>query len=97
MPLDPRTLFAATIVFLLLMSFVSIGIWWTRRTHPGFGRWTVGRLLVVLALILLFLRSFVPDWISVICGNAVLIAGAVLFLEGTRLSTGCGPSSGPYT
>ena len=88
MRLDLGTLAALPALFLLLMCLVSAGILWTQRTYPGFGRWTVGNLLMVLASLLLALRLAAPAWISVLFGNATFLMGAILYLEGARAFRG---------
>jgi len=88
MRLDSGTLAALPALFLLLMCLVCAGILWTQRTYPGFGRWTVGNLLIVLSSLLLALRLVAPGWISVLLANATFLMGAILYLEGARAFRG---------
>jgi len=71
-------------VLAILLSFLTASAWWTRRTYPGFVRWTVANWLLVLALPLFILRSVAPDWISVVGANALFAVAAILLLEGIR-------------
>jgi signal transduction histidine kinase len=81
---DSRSWLTVTILVGILLSFLTAGIWWTRRTYPGFGRWTVANLLLVLSLPLFTLRSIAPDWVSIVGANTLIIATAILFLEAIR-------------
>ena len=56
----------------------------TRRTYPGFSRWTAGNACVGLSLVVLSLRGLVPDLVSVAGTNLAAFAGVVLLLEGIR-------------
>jgi signal transduction histidine kinase len=91
MPGDSRSWITVAILLAVLLSFLAAGIWWTRRTYPGFSRWTVANLLLVLSLPLFTLRSVVPGWISVMAANTLIVASAILFLEGVREFRGVPP------
>jgi signal transduction histidine kinase len=91
MPSDLRTWVVITVILAVLLSFLAAGIWWTRRIYPGFSRWTVGNLLLVVSLSLLILRSIAPDWISVVGANTLQAAAAILFLEAIREFRGLPP------
>ena len=84
MPSDLRTWVVITVILAVLLSFLAAGVWWTRRIYPGFSRWTVANLLLVVSLSLLMLRSIAPDWISVVGANTLQAAAAILFLEAIR-------------
>jgi signal transduction histidine kinase len=84
MPGDSRSWLTVAILIGILLGFLTAGIWWTRRTYPGFGRWTVANLLLVLSLPLFALRSVAPDWISVVVANTLIAAAAILFVEAIR-------------
>jgi signal transduction histidine kinase len=81
---DSRSWLTVATLVGILLSFLTAGIWWTRRTYPGFGRWTVANLLLVLSLPLFTLRSIAPDWVSVVGANTLIAATAILFLEAIR-------------
>jgi signal transduction histidine kinase len=84
MPGDSRSWLTVAILTFILLSFLTAGIWWTRRTYPGFGRWTIANLLLVLSLSLFTLRTIAPDWVSVVVANTLLAAAAILSLEAIR-------------
>jgi signal transduction histidine kinase len=81
---DFRSWLTVAILIGILLSFLTAGIWWTRRTYPGFGRWTIANLLLVLSLSLFTLRTIAPDWLSVVVANTLLAAAAILSLEAIR-------------
>ena len=75
----------AAISVALVTSVIAALVWNTRRTYPGFGRWTVGNFLATFALILLSLRGMVPDWSSIVLSNMLAITAAILFFQGIRM------------
>ena len=86
--LEIRTaLFIATFMS-LIPALIGVLVWRTRRTCPGFGRWTLGNLLGALCLIFLSLRGTAPDWISIVLANACALGAAILFFQGIRLFQG---------
>jgi signal transduction histidine kinase len=91
MPGDSRSWITVAILLVVLLSFLAAGSWWTRRTYPGFSRWTVANLLLVLSLPLFALRSVMPDWIRVVGANTFLIAAGILFLGAIREFRGLPP------
>src|SRR5262252_6893686 len=86
MRFDPAAVMTAFGVMWLLLSMVSATVWWTRRhrRHPGFGRWTFAGLVLLVALFLLTLRPNAPEWISMVCANALLALASIFCLEGAR-------------
>jgi hypothetical protein len=82
--LDPRTLVVIAVFVALVPTAIAALVWRTRRTYPGFGRWTLGNLLGTLCLALLSMRGVAPDWISIVLANASALGAAVLFFQGIR-------------
>jgi len=64
----------------LVSAVVATVMRWRRRTHPGYGRWTIAGVLLVLSLFLLGLRQVAPDWISIVSGNAGIAIAAIIYL-----------------
>ncbi len=56
----------------------------TRRTYPGFGRWTIAEALQAGGYILLVTRGILPDAVSVIGANLAFPLAAVIRLEGAH-------------
>jgi signal transduction histidine kinase len=92
---DSRSWITVAILLAVLLGFMAAGIWWTRRIYPGFSRWAVANLLLVLSMPLFTLRSVVPDWISVMGANTLIIVSSILFLEGVREFRGVPPRVWP--
>ena len=92
---DSRSWITVAILLVVILGFLTAGIWRTRRAYPGFNRWTLANLLLVLSLPLFTLRSALPDWISVIGSNALIIISSILFLEGIREFRGLPPRVWP--
>jgi PAS domain S-box-containing protein len=91
MRLDPRTAVTIGVLLLLVFTVFAAAIWWTRRRYPGYSRWTLAGLLLLLSLFLLSLRPNAPDWISIVSANALLVLASILYLEGAREFRGLPP------
>ena len=72
----------------LIPSVIGALIWYTRRTCPGFGRWTLGNLVLTLSLVFLSLRGMAPDWSSIVLANVLAVGAAILVFQGIRLFCG---------
>src|SRR5580765_7662033 len=81
---DSRTAVQVGSLAALSVALLSVLLWGTRRTYPGFTRWMLGNCCAGLSLAALALRGVVPDWLSVTLTNAMAFGGAVLLLEGNR-------------
>ena len=81
-------LFAAcAVVFLGLTVSMALG-WSELRGRAGLDRFAAGYGLVVASAGLLAVRGRVPDFLTTIVANVLLVAAAALILEGTRLFCG---------
>jgi signal transduction histidine kinase len=68
---------------------ILMGIFWrVQKTYPGFGLWASSRGVAACAYALLGLRGIVPNYVSILPGNFLLILTALLGLEGIRQFTG---------
>jgi signal transduction histidine kinase/ActR/RegA family two-component response regulator len=81
---DNRTAVQVGSIAALSISLLSVLLWGTRRTYPGFARWMLGNCCAGLSMAALALRGVVPDWLSIVVTNAAAFAGVVLLLEGNR-------------
>jgi len=95
MQLDSRTIAVVGTLTALVVSLLGLLLWQTRRTYPGFRRWTLGNLCVSVSLLFLCARGAVPDIVSVAGTNAGAFLAAVLLLEGTREFRGSRPRCWP--
>lgn len=80
-----RTLILTTAVAWLLVAGVLAFIHRKRRTYPGFGYWALYEALVGAGLGLMGLRELIPDTVSIMGGNALLSAGALLSVWAVRV------------
>jgi signal transduction histidine kinase len=83
-PIDVRGVFAAcAVVFLGLTVSMALG-WRELRGRAGLAQFAAGYGGVVASAALLALRGRVPDLLSSVLANVLLVAAAALILEGTR-------------
>ena len=81
-------LFAAcAVVFLGLTVSMALG-WSELRGRAGLDRFAAGYGVVVASAALLAGRGRVPDFLTTVVANVLLVAAAALILEGTRLFCG---------
>jgi diguanylate cyclase (GGDEF)-like protein len=76
------TLGLATAVVQLTLAAIMLFFLHTRKTHPGFGKWSASQALWSVGFVLLVLRGIVPDFVSVVIGNYLIISGMALFYDG---------------
>jgi hypothetical protein len=88
---DQQTLVMGTVFIALVLSLLGAVTRLPRRTNPGFGRWAMANLLLVLSFPLLALRETAPDWLSVVGANTFVTIAAILYLEGARQFRGLRP------
>lgn len=73
---DMRTvaLFSGLISFVLC--FCMLFIYISRKTYKGFLFWVIASFLNALGLMLLSLRSYLPDFITIVTANTLIISSA---------------------
>jgi diguanylate cyclase (GGDEF)-like protein len=86
--LDIRSLTVVLTFVSALLSIVLFLIWRSRKTYPGFGFWTAGNALNAAGFMLMALRGMIPNVLSIILANLLVLSGSVLFLEGVRCFRG---------
>ena len=83
---DPRTIIVMASVMSLMMGGV---MFFLRRIYPpsiqGLLHWAIAPFLCFLSTALLAARGLVPDVISSVGGNLILLGGAVVFYFGSQL------------
>lgn len=83
--LDLRTVILMGGVLALLLSVVMLFVRLSYpRTLKGLGYWAVAPLLVAVATFLFGARGLIPDAISIIGANVLLLAGVLLFHFGSQ-------------
>ncbi len=84
MHLDTRTLVIVATFVAIVPTLISVSLWYTRATYPGFGRWTLANLLGTLAMFFLSLRGVAPDWITLVLSNTLAVSATILYFQGVR-------------
>jgi len=82
--LDIHTLMLVLTLASALLGAMLLLIWATQKTYPGFGRWAVGTCLISLSIPLLIMRGIIPDFLSIILADTLLLTAQALILEGVR-------------
>ncbi len=87
--LDMRTIVFSNVLIHIVCMHVIIQLWRQgRNRYPGFNFWVVDYFLQISALVLIILRGVVPDWISYILANVMVISGALLGYMGLERFVG---------
>ena len=66
------------------MFYVSLN----RKTYSGFTQWAIASMLNFLGLLLLSLRAFLPDFITVVIANTLIVAAHGLVAYGIEVFVG---------
>lgn len=85
MNLDPRSMIAMAGFMSAIMAIVLL---FMRRYYPpsirGVGAWALAPLLWLVSTVLFGVRDLVPDWLSLVLANQLLVLGTVTYYMGTR-------------
>lgn len=83
--LDPRSMIAMAGFMSAVMAIVLL---FMRRHYPpsirGVGAWALAPLLWLASTVLFGARGFIPDWLSLVLANELLVLGTVTYYMGTR-------------
>lgn len=85
--LNIRTLSFSSGIISLTICFCMIYISKTRKTYPGFTKWTITSILYTIALGLFSTRHIIPDFFSIIIGNLLIVTGNGFMAYGLELFT----------
>ncbi|WP_354623303.1 diguanylate cyclase [Psychromonas sp. MME2] len=80
--LDTRTLLVVTAIISIGSTIALFSLWRTQPRHNGAGFWASGMTLITFASFLLSGRGSIPDFISIIIANTVMIIGFSQILRG---------------
>ncbi|MFZ2413834.1 MAG: PAS domain S-box protein [Candidatus Cryosericum sp.] len=81
--LDIRTILIGFLANYVICTLVIASLWLQHYRHsPGLGLWTAGFALETLSVLLITLRGFVPDIVSIVVGNGLNVLGAILVFIG---------------
>jgi diguanylate cyclase (GGDEF)-like protein len=85
MNLDPRSMIAMAGIMSAVMAVVLL---FMRRYYPpsirGVGAWAAAPLLWLASTVLFSARGLIPDWLSLVLANQLLVLGTVTYYMGTR-------------
>ena len=82
--LDLRTIFFTNALISVLLAFVMVSFWRTQKTYPGFSLWVISYLMMVMINSLLWMRGYIPDYISMIGPLTLAVFISVTRLEGIK-------------
>lgn len=88
MLLDVRTLGILSAFMPFVLGIIMSIYWRERRTYEGFGRWVLANFVFGVGYIQISLRGILPDFFSIVLGNAATIYAEILIYEGIRLFYG---------
>lgn len=81
--LDMRTVLLSYVLVSGICSYVVLRLWMrNRRRYDGIGFWLADYGMQFLGLLLVSLRGVIPDFISMVVGNALTVGGTLLLLMG---------------
>ena len=87
--LDMKTVFITMLATDFLCTMVLVQLWrQSRERFQGTGLWAVDFIFQTTALILILLRGTVPDWMSMVLSNTMILAAGLLGLIGLEQFTG---------
>jgi hypothetical protein len=85
--IDIRTLSVVASIISLVLCICMIYIFSTRKTYSGFTQWTIAAILYSFGMVFMGLRGILPDFISIIVANTLIIAGCASIACGLELFT----------
>lgn len=80
--LDVRTMLLVGALVCLTIAGMMVHYSIARKTYPGFHHWTAGIVGAGVGAVLVFLRGILPDFITIIFGNALIAAMPLLLTVG---------------
>lgn len=82
---DVKSLFLANMIITAFVGCAFAFYRSSRKTYPGFGLWMSGNFVLTAGYLALLSRLVVPELVSIIFTNALLVTGVLLRLDGSRL------------
>src|ERR1039457_2487870 len=77
--LDMHTVIVLCVISYLVCTLFVAQLWQqNHRRFAGIGFWALNFALQSTALVLLTLRDFIPDWMSIVLANTLIFAGTIL-------------------
>jgi PAS domain S-box-containing protein len=87
--LDMRTVILLCVISYLACTLFVAQLWRQNRKHfGGMAFWAFSFTLQTLALVLIALRGAIPDWMSIVLANTLVLGGAILLYIGLERFVG---------
>jgi PAS domain S-box-containing protein len=77
-PLDVRTVMFSGLATYVILTVVLTSLWYqNRKRFAGTAFWVLDLSLQVVAVLFIILRGAIPDWMSMVLANSLVVAGAL--------------------
>jgi len=87
--LDIRTILLYHVVVYFISTVVVIALWHQNRNHfRGLHFLALNSIFQFLGVLLFFLRGIIPDWISIVVANTIIVLGSLFILIGLQQFVG---------
>jgi len=87
--LDIRTVVILCVISYVVCALLAVQLWRQNRGYfAGTGFWAVNFTLQTAALALIALRGVIPDWMSIVLSNILVLTGALLIYVGLERFAG---------
>jgi len=85
--IDIRTLSFVSAIISLVLSVCMVYIYTTRKTYDGFKYWMISSISYSLGMILMGFRGLLPDLLTIVLANTLLVTGFASIPHGLELFT----------
>jgi signal transduction histidine kinase/DNA-binding response OmpR family regulator len=82
MAMDLRSLILCLVVVTVTLTLCMLYFLNERKTYPGFLNWTLGFFLFSAGIVLIGLREFLSDFVSIVLGNVLISGAGIVFYSG---------------
>ena len=87
--LDFKTVLFISVLINIICTFIIILLWYyNNKRFAGTTYWVIDWLMQTIAMILLIMRGAIPDWISIVLANTIVLTGAIICYIGLERFTG---------
>jgi len=87
--LDMRTVIFSSVISSSICTAIMLLLWlWGRRRSPELGLWLADYIMQWSAVLLIALRGFVPDFLSMVVANMLIVGGTILLFIGLERNVG---------
>ena len=78
---DLKTLMFSLFIIQVILAGMMVGTWRMQKMYPGFDTWSSSLITMAVANLCLMLRGVIPDIISILGGNILLILSFLLMAD----------------